>query len=94
MFYQKKGEATTSAKFFRDGYTDIRGKIEYALSAGSRLNDVEKFAILVQSDELGSVIKECSPPKLETSEQEVVGIQNKKAERVMKNWNYQNAKKK
>lgn len=30
VFYQKKGDSTTNAQFFKDGYTDIRGKFEYS----------------------------------------------------------------
>jgi hypothetical protein len=33
--------------FYRDGYTDIRGKIEYAQTSGDKLKDVKRFAILV-----------------------------------------------
>ncbi len=60
VFYQKKqgGEA-----FYRDGYTDIRGKIEYAQTSGDKLKDVKRFAILVQNDKYGSKILECDPPK-------------------------------
>jgi hypothetical protein len=35
-------------QFYRDGYTDIRGKFEYA--QGEDLDDIKKFAILVQSE--------------------------------------------
>jgi hypothetical protein len=60
VFYQKKqgGEA-----FYRDGYTDIRGKIEYAQTSGDKLKDCKRFAILVQDDKYGSKILECDPPK-------------------------------
>ena len=51
--------------FFRDGFTDIRGKFEYANVAGKSVKDIEKFSILVSDDEsgLGQVIKEANPPK-------------------------------
>ena len=49
--------------FYRDGYTDIRGKIDYAKTSGDKLKDVEKFGILVHSDTLGSKIQEAGPPK-------------------------------
>ena len=48
--------------FFKDGYTDIRGKFEYAQTSGDKLKDTTKFAILVRSDEKGSKIMECKPP--------------------------------
>ena len=49
-------------KFFRDGYTDIRGKLEYAQCSSGKLGSIEKFAVFVMSDELGSLTKECVPP--------------------------------
>ena len=57
---------TTSGveSFYRDGYTDIRGKFEYLVSSGSTdLKSIKKFAILVQSEHYGSVIREVCPPK-------------------------------
>jgi hypothetical protein len=48
--------------FFRDGYTDIRGKFEYAQTSGDKLKKVKKFSILVQSIDKGSQIKEVDPP--------------------------------
>jgi hypothetical protein len=51
-------------RFYRDGYTDIRGKFEYAV--GDRLALVAKFAILIHSETHGSLIKEVSPPKTES----------------------------
>jgi len=33
--------------FYRDGYTDIRGKFEYSQTSGDKLKDVIRFAILV-----------------------------------------------
>jgi hypothetical protein len=64
--YVKVFQMSTSGKesFYRDGYTDIRGKFEYAASSGNgKLNQVKKFSILVQSEEFGSQIREVNPPK-------------------------------
>eukprot|EP00352_Strombidinopsis_acuminata_P000577 CAMPEP_0176341388 /NCGR_PEP_ID=MMETSP0126-20121128/2339_1 /TAXON_ID=141414 ORGANISM="Strombidinopsis acuminatum, Strain SPMC142" /NCGR_SAMPLE_ID=MMETSP0126 /ASSEMBLY_ACC=CAM_ASM_000229 /LENGTH=144 /DNA_ID=CAMNT_0017686177 /DNA_START=3188 /DNA_END=3622 /DNA_ORIENTATION=- len=49
--------------FFRDGYTDIRGKFEYAKTSGDKLKNASKFSILITSDDFGSEIKECGIPK-------------------------------
>lgn len=38
VFYQKKDDTTNTGCFFRDGYTDIRGKFEYAQTSGSKLS--------------------------------------------------------
>jgi hypothetical protein len=64
VFAQKKGGSTTQPFFYKDGYTDIRGKFDYAQTSGNRLKEVERFAILVMSDTLGSIIKEAEPPKV------------------------------
>jgi hypothetical protein len=68
VFSQSKGKSESS--FFRDGYTDIRGKFEYAQVTGKSLKEIERFAILVTS-ELGSVIKECKPPNVEKEVDEI-----------------------
>jgi hypothetical protein len=59
-------ENNGSIKFFKDGYTDIRGKFEYAQINSKKLANVEKFAILAMSDEHGSITREAKvPPNLE-----------------------------
>lgn len=35
----------------------------YSQASGNKVNEVLRFAILVISDDLGSVIKECAPPQ-------------------------------
>ena len=42
-------DASGKDSFYRDGYTDIRGKFEYAQASGDSLSKVKKFAILIQS---------------------------------------------
>ena len=49
--------------FFRDGFTDIRGKFEYTSASGKSLDDVQKFSIFVDHQEYGSLIKEVGKPK-------------------------------
>ena len=49
-------------KFFKDGYTDIRGKFEYAQTNSSKLKDITKFALLIKSDEQGAITREVKPP--------------------------------
>ncbi len=59
VFAQKSG----SHAFHKDGYTDIRGRFDYAsLSSASGLKDITKFAILVASDSLGCLTREAKPP--------------------------------
>ena len=49
--------------FFRDGFTDIRGKFEYASASGKSVDDVLKFSIFVDHQDYGSLIKEVAKPK-------------------------------
>ncbi len=50
-------------QFWKDGYTDLRGRFDYASVSGSSINSVERFAILVLSSENGAVIREAEPPR-------------------------------
>ena len=101
VFAQKIGGSASSPFFFKDGYTDIRGKFDYAQTSGNRLKDVQKFAIFVMSDTLGSIIKECDPPKNQGSSGdssgglgEIGGYSQQKAERIQNRVNCSKANKK
>ncbi|CAI2378280.1 unnamed protein product [Moneuplotes crassus] len=62
---QNNGEV----KFFKDGYTDIRGKFEYAQINSKKLGSVTKFAILAMSDNHGSTTREAKvPPNVATTD--------------------------
>lgn len=52
-----------SEKFWRDGFTDIRGRFEYANASGKNLDNVKQFAIFFDHKTLGSMIKEVNKPK-------------------------------
>ena len=49
--------------FYKDGYTDLRGRFDYATLSTDKLASVERFALLVLSDEKGAEIREVEPPK-------------------------------
>jgi hypothetical protein len=49
--------------FFKDGYTDLRGRFDYVSLSTNELDDVEHFSILVLSEEFGGVVREAAPPK-------------------------------
>jgi hypothetical protein len=49
-------------KFYKDGYTDIRGRFEYASLSTNDLGAVAQFSVLVLSEEHGAVVREASPP--------------------------------
>lgn len=56
---RKSGEI----KFYKDGYTDLRGRFDYASLNTNELDDVDRFALLILSDDLGAVVREAAPPK-------------------------------
>ena len=50
-------------RFFKDGYTDLRGRFDYVSLSTNELDDVREFSILVMNEDHGAVIKEAKPPK-------------------------------
>ena len=52
-----------SVKFYKDGYTDLRGKFDYTSLSTNELDNVQKFSLLIMNDEHGAVIREAMPPK-------------------------------
>jgi len=69
VFARRRGRPTPV--FHKDGYTDVRGKFDYATISsdasggggfGGSGGRVERFAILVVSPALGAVIEEVQPP--------------------------------
>ncbi|HTN76385.1 MAG TPA: hypothetical protein VL096_14100, partial [Pirellulaceae bacterium] len=54
-----KGEV----KFYKDGYTDLRGRFDYASLNTNELDSAVKFSILILSDEHGALVREAAPPK-------------------------------
>ena len=54
---------TGDSFFYRDGYTDIRGKLDYTLTGGDKLKDVRKFSIMVVSEMYGAKFEEVDPPQ-------------------------------
>lgn len=51
-----------AVRFYKDGYTDLRGRFDYATLSTDDLDRVERFAILVVSDESGATVLEAPPP--------------------------------
>ncbi len=48
--------------FYKDGYTDLRGKFDYASLGTGDLDSTRRFSILIMSGEHGAVVKEVKPP--------------------------------
>ncbi|TNV72726.1 hypothetical protein FGO68_gene2890 [Halteria grandinella] len=60
--YSKQRGGSGEVKFFKDGYTDMRGRFDYGQLSGTSIDNVEKFAVFIASEKWGSVVKECKPP--------------------------------
>jgi hypothetical protein len=52
-----------SVRFYKDGYTDLRGRFDYTSLNTNDLDFVEQFSLLILSDEHGAVVREATPPK-------------------------------
>ena len=52
-----------TVRFYKDGYTDLRGRFDYSSLNTNELDFVDKFALLVLSEEHGAVVREAAPPK-------------------------------
>ncbi len=50
-------------EFYKDGYTDLRGRFDYTSLNTNELDFTAKFALLVLSDQRGAVVREADPPK-------------------------------
>ena len=48
--------------FYKDGYTDLRGKFDYASLSTDALDGTSRFALLVMSENHGALVKEAAPP--------------------------------
>jgi len=49
-------------KFFKDGYTDLRGRFDYASTSSQSLDGVSEFSILILSESDGAVVRQAKPP--------------------------------
>jgi hypothetical protein len=51
-----------TVRFHKDGYTDLRGRFDYASVSNDPDLEAERYAVLVLSDELGADLRELAPP--------------------------------
>ncbi|HEY2786993.1 MAG TPA: hypothetical protein VGJ05_18725, partial [Fimbriiglobus sp.] len=49
-------------KFHRDGYTDVRGRFDYATVSTPETSPPVRYSVLVLSDTHGAAIKDAAPP--------------------------------
>ena len=83
--YARYKDSQHSVKFYKDGYTDIRGRFDYASLNTNLLKNAEKFAIFAMSDKLGSLIIECAGPVV-GSENAVITGEKEVAKGRLKNY--------
>jgi len=50
-------------RFYKDGYSDFRGKFDYVSLNTGQLDEVNRFAVLVLDEKAGAMIREAKPPK-------------------------------
>ena len=68
-----------SVKFFKDGYTDLRGRCDYTSLSTNDLDHVTKFSLLVLSEEhdrfrwadLATAVAKCRPEQVATTLKQV-----------------------
>ena len=70
-------------KFYRDGYTDMRGKFEYGYTNTDKLTNIEKISILILSEKNGSFIKEAKLPKIVIKDEDIGFLNQRQAQRYM-----------
>ncbi len=56
------GTAGGEVRFIKDGYTDLRGRFDYASVSGYEGPPVSRYSVLVLHEEAGATITELSPP--------------------------------
>ena len=50
-------------KFHKDGYTDHRGRFDYASVSTPEPQPVNRFAVLVLDEGRGAALREAAPPQ-------------------------------
>jgi len=68
VYVKVYAQTPQGAKFFKDGYTDLRGKFDYTSLNTDDIGAVSQFAVLVMSEEHGAVVKTAKPPQQYGSE--------------------------
>ena len=63
VYVKVYAQTNEGVKFFKDGYTDLRGKFDYASVSTTGLGQIERFSILVMSDKQGAIVLEAGVPQ-------------------------------
>ena len=60
--YEPVETADGEVRFHKDGYTDLRGRFDYASVSDDPNAGAERYAVLVLDEQLGAVIRDVAPP--------------------------------
>eukprot|EP00823_Brevimastigomonas_motovehiculus_P006784 TRINITY_DN573_c0_g1_i2.p1 TRINITY_DN573_c0_g1~~TRINITY_DN573_c0_g1_i2.p1 ORF type:complete len:794 (-),score=232.61 TRINITY_DN573_c0_g1_i2:411-2492(-) len=55
---------SSTPEFYKDGYTDMRGRFDYVSLSTNKLEKTEKFSILVLSEDLGALVLNAKKPAM------------------------------
>ena len=63
VYVKVYSKTAQGVKFHKDGYTDVRGRFDYATVSTPEKSPTEKFSILILSEQNGALIREANPPQ-------------------------------
>ncbi len=63
VYVKVYAKTPSGSRFYKDGYTDLRGKFDYTSLNTNDIGGVSQFAVLVMSDDHGSLVKTAKPPQ-------------------------------
>ena len=55
--------ADGTVKFHKDGYSDLRGRFDYATVSTPEKQPITRFSVLILSEDQGASIRETNPPQ-------------------------------
>ena len=55
-------EGNGTVRFHKDGYTDIRGRFDYASLSGPKGSSAKRYSILLMSEKDGAMVREAASP--------------------------------
>ncbi len=63
VYVKVYAKTPSGTRFYKDGYTDLRGKFDYTSLNTNDIGGVSEFAVLVMSDDHGALVKTARPPQ-------------------------------
>ena len=63
VYVKVYAEIDGQPQFYKDGYTDLRGKFDYASLSTDEIERASRFSILVMSESNGALVEETKPPQ-------------------------------